>query len=108
MTKSLSRSHQSRRGRPTTGRRLAIPTTAKVITRRVIPNTEIAAFVDIIDDHRYDRRVSGCQHDRRRQLADYADKDKAPRDDDVGAHQRRGDAPQRPEPGRAKDAPRPP
>ena len=54
---------------------------------------EIAALVEVVDQHRDHLGLRGEQDDRRRQFAHHADEDEAPGRDHAGAQQRRGDLP---------------
>ena len=65
---------------------------------------EVAALVQVEDQHRDHLGVRGEQHDRRRQFADHADEDEAPGRDHAGAQQRRGDLAQRLQARGAEDA----
>src|SRR6266851_2368547 len=67
---------------------------------------EIAAFVEVEDQHGNHLGFRGEQHDRGRKLADHADKNKAPGRDHAGAQERRRDAAERLQARGAEDAAR--
>ena len=52
---------------------------------------ELTFFLQVEDHHRHDLGVRREEDDGRRQLADHADEDEAPRGDDAAPGQRRGD-----------------
>ena len=65
---------------------------------------EVAALVQVEDQHRDHFRLRGEQDDGGRQFADHADEDEAPGRDHAGAQQRRRDVAERLQPRRAEDA----
>ena len=87
---------------PNTGIWLTASTTAKVMTSMAMP--EIAAFVEVVNQHAEHLGLRREQDDGRGKLTHHADKDKTPCRDHAGAQQRRGDLAQRLQPRGAENA----